>query len=689
MKTFVTFFLLTVKIISQSIPFPLDTIVANDKFNNRQTMLFDREGKIRLVYSSSVGSSSDTREIYYVQEGTDGQFITQQLTNNLNDENYPTISMDSAGNVHVGMIGKDPAGGIYQVKYTGNSSGSFTTPVYITTGGINKATPASMVGPDGKVHFVYYTYVTGADNVYYRWYDPADSSLSPELLLTAGEASGDVDAQIVFDSQGFMHLVFKAGTVSTGILKYYNNVSGTITEYATGVTANIANPKLVIDSKDKIHIIFRNETSRTLQYINNVSGAFSTPVSFTPAGQLPAGYANFAKDDNDNFFFVWQSSQSASGKGFFLKYLKDGVFSDTMNVFYAGSPYVTRNTSVVAAKGNGEIAITFSPAAVINSVVLCDILLKRGKLFKEPNIVVDDSVMDFGSVPVFGLSQFDLMIRNTGDSTLQLKSYNWNSTDFSIRLDYPETIAPGDSDIAVFVFMPLTGGLKLDTLVLKSNDPQDSVIRIPMRGRALAPQQIVVSKDSLNLEYTTSSQWIDTFYVKNVGDDTLTVDSLTITGNLEFFSYIEPMNATIPGGDSVMFYIELMIPVTMSPPIYTDTLRIWSNDTAHPKVELIVRWEEPQSVEYEGIPLEFGLEQNFPNPFNPETRIKFSIKSEEFVTLDIYNTTGELLTTLVNATMLPGKYSISFDASSLPSGVYLYRIIAGSFTQTRKMLLLK
>jgi hypothetical protein len=302
---------------------------------------------------------------------------------------------------------------------------------------------------------------------------------------------------------------------------------------------------------------------------------------------------------------------------------------------------------------------------------------------------VDDSVMDFGSVPVFGLSQFDLMIRNTGDSTLQLKSYNWNSTDFSIRLDYPETIAPGDSDIAVFVFMPLTGGLKLDTLILKSNDPQDSVIRIPMRGRALAPQQIVVSKDSLNLEYTTSSQWIDTFYVKNVGDDTLTVDSLTITGNLEFFSYIEPMNATIPGGDSVMFYIELMIPVTMSPPIYTDTLRIWSNDTAHPKVELIVRWEEPQSVEDEGIPLEFGLEQNFPNPFNPGTKIKFSIKSEEFVTLDIYNTTGELLTTLVNATMLPGKYSISFDASSLPSGVYLYRITAGSFTQTRKMLLLK
>lgn len=91
--------------------------------------------------------------------------------------------MDSAGNVHVGMIGKDPAGGIYQVKYTGNSSGYFTTPVYITTGGINKATPASMGGTRWKGSLCIYTYVTGADNVYYRWYDPADSSLSPELLL--------------------------------------------------------------------------------------------------------------------------------------------------------------------------------------------------------------------------------------------------------------------------------------------------------------------------------------------------------------------------------------------------------------------------------------------------------------------------------------------------------------------------
>lgn len=129
----------------------------------------------------------------------------------------------------------------------------------------------------------------------------------------------------------------------------------------------------MIDSKDKIHIIFRNETSRTLQYINNVSGAFSTPVSFTPAGQVPLVMLILQRMTT-TISFLYRNLHSQLGvKGFFLKYLKDGVFSDTMNVLYAGSPYVTETESVVAAKGNGEIAITFSAAAVINSVVLCDI----------------------------------------------------------------------------------------------------------------------------------------------------------------------------------------------------------------------------------------------------------------------------------------------------------------------------
>jgi hypothetical protein len=86
---------------------------------------------------------------------------------------------------------------------------------------------------------------------------------------------------------------------------------------------------------------------------------------------------------------------------------------------------------------------------------------------------------------------------------------------------------------------------------------------------------------------------------------------------------------------------------------------------------------------------EFELLQNYPNPFNPSTTISFAIPAKENVTLKIYDITGQEVTTLINEVREPGAYKINFDASPLPTGVYLYRLEAGSFTQIRKMTLVK
>lgn len=85
----------------------------------------------------------------------------------------------------------------------------------------------------------------------------------------------------------------------------------------------------------------------------------------------------------------------------------------------------------------------------------------------------------------------------------------------------------------------------------------------------------------------------------------------------------------------------------------------------------------------------FNLNQNFPNPFNPTTEIKYSIPSRSFVTLKVYNILGNEVRTLVNENKEAGEYSINFNAGSLPSGVYFYRIAAGNYTDLRKMVLLK
>ena len=85
----------------------------------------------------------------------------------------------------------------------------------------------------------------------------------------------------------------------------------------------------------------------------------------------------------------------------------------------------------------------------------------------------------------------------------------------------------------------------------------------------------------------------------------------------------------------------------------------------------------------------FSLSQNYPNPFNPSTNINFSIPRAGFVSLDIYSITGERIATLVSEDLNAGSYNYNWDASGLSSGIYFYKISSGSFTSTKKMLLLK
>ena len=90
------------------------------------------------------------------------------------------------------------------------------------------------------------------------------------------------------------------------------------------------------------------------------------------------------------------------------------------------------------------------------------------------------------------------------------------------------------------------------------------------------------------------------------------------------------------------------------------------------------------------IPSSYAMSQNYPNPFNPSTKIKYSIPLEGNVTLKIYNILGEEIRTLINNELKSaGEYTIDFNASNLPTGIYLYRLQAGDFVQVKKMMLLK
>ena len=90
-----------------------------------------------------------------------------------------------------------------------------------------------------------------------------------------------------------------------------------------------------------------------------------------------------------------------------------------------------------------------------------------------------------------------------------------------------------------------------------------------------------------------------------------------------------------------------------------------------------------------GVPMEFSLAQNYPNPFNPSTSIEYTVPSNEYVTLKVYDVLGNTVSTLVNENKEAGKYNVTFDASNLTSGIYFYSIQAGKFNQVKKMMLVK
>jgi len=90
-----------------------------------------------------------------------------------------------------------------------------------------------------------------------------------------------------------------------------------------------------------------------------------------------------------------------------------------------------------------------------------------------------------------------------------------------------------------------------------------------------------------------------------------------------------------------------------------------------------------------GFPTEFSLSQNYPNPFNPTTSIQYTVGSLQFVTFKVYDVLGKEIATLINETKPAGAYEVEFNGTGLPSGIYFYRITAGSYSETRKMVLLR
>ncbi len=182
-----------------------------------------------------------------------------------------------------------------------------------------------------------------------------------------------------------------------------------------------------------------------------------------------------------------------------------------------------------------------------------------------------------------------------------------------------------------------------------------------------------------------------TLEVFNKGLSPLEISAVS-TDPPEIFStsFTPASQNTINFGDTL--YLEVTFTPNEAGLVFEGILVIDSNDPDNPETTISLSGNSKKDTrsEVEDVPLEFGLDQNYPNPFNPSTVIRFSLPEDVNVELAVYTVTGQRVATLINNEhRQAGYYTEIFDASNLSSGMYIYRIRAGDFSDSKSFIFLK
>ncbi|HUI65030.1 MAG TPA: S41 family peptidase [Bacteroidota bacterium] len=230
--------------------------------------------------------------------------------------------------------------------------------------------------------------------------------------------------------------------------------------------------------------------------------------------------------------------------------------------------------------------------------------------------------------------------------------------------------------------------IRTDDLSLKSSRTLPAVARYFFTRNAM----ISMDPSTLNLGTLYEASIDTSISVKNVGyaSDSLYVILQNINVNPDSAITFSPTAFALAAGDSQKVTMHVR-PNLLPPSFYYADIVVTSRFAYGQKVfKKLIGFEKVSAIaQQKGLPKEFTLAQNYPNPFNPSTTIQYALPRRSHVTLSVYNTLGQCISTLVDAMQEAGFYEVKFSGTGLSSGVYFYRIQAGNYVKTMKLIVLK
>jgi len=298
---------------------------------------------------------------------------------------------------------------------------------------------------------------------------------------------------------------------------------------------------------------------------------------------------------------------------------------------------------------------------------------------------ITDSAIVFEDTKIADTTFKSVTIINPYPFTLDIDSLVTYPNDFFISDIGNGSIDPLDSIDITIAYSPTEFGTIPGSVFLYFNG-----ISGKFRLFGKSPRPVLIFEPVHNFGVVDVGQSkTDTIWVSNHSLNDIIVDSMYLVNDVDF-SVGELIFPQLLGQND-----SLMITATYTPSssfiVERDTLAILSNaGNSTAKISLYGIGRNPVGVEEnDDIVTDFTLSQNFPNPFNPTTKIKYSVPIQSHVKLVVYNSLGEVIRTLVDQTKEKGNYVVNFNGENLSSGIYFCRMYAGDYNQVRKLILIK